>query len=66
MTEVESKTRRRRSASPRGDFEAAKFFTTVSEDARVGRRIRKRRKHCVRPGEREQDARRNSTAKASL
>lgn len=35
MTEVESKTRRRRSASPRGDVEAAKFFTTVSEDARV-------------------------------
>lgn len=49
MIEVESKTRRRRGASPRGDFETAKFVTTVSEDARVAA-DKKRRKHCVRPG----------------
>ncbi len=34
MTEVERKMRRRRGASPRGEFEAAKSFATAGEDAR--------------------------------
>ncbi|KQS96826.1 hypothetical protein ASG42_28480 [Rhizobium sp. Leaf391] len=34
MTEVDSKMRRRRGASPHGEFEAAKTFATASEDAR--------------------------------
>jgi len=35
MTEVKPEKRRRRGASPRGEFKAAKSFATASEDARV-------------------------------
>ncbi|KQS86640.1 MULTISPECIES: hypothetical protein [unclassified Rhizobium] len=41
MTDVESKMRRRRGASPRGEFEAAKTFATASEDARIAKTKRK-------------------------
>ncbi|WP_276121881.1 hypothetical protein [Pararhizobium qamdonense] len=41
MTEGEIKKRRRRGASPRGEFEAAKSFATASEDARIAADKRK-------------------------
>ncbi len=41
MTEVKPEKRRRRGASPRGEFEAAKSFATASEDARVAADKRK-------------------------